>query len=274
MTLIQAVVLGIVQGLTEFIPVSSSAHLVLIPYLLGWKFSEEQVLPFGTLVQLGTLAAVIIYFWADLWGILKAFVAGLAKGKPFTDLQARLGWLLILATIPAGVMGLLLKRIVAQAFNSVTATAVFLLLTAAILVAAEWIGQRSRSFEKIGWLDALWMGIAQALAIFPGLSRSGATMASGLARHLDRPAAARFSFLMSVPVMLAAGAMELKDVLTTPGLAELLPAIGVGFIAATAVGYLSIRWLLRFVSTHSFRPFAVYCAAVGVFFLLISIMLK
>ncbi len=263
MTLIQAIILGIIQGLTEFLPISSSAHLVIAPFLLGWTIPEQQVFPFDVLVQLGTLLAVIIYFWGDLWAILKAFIQGLVQRKPFTDPLSRQGWLLILASIPAGLAGLLFKDLVDQAFQSMLITGLFLLVTALLLTVAEWIGKHSRSLESLGWLDAVWMGVAQALAIFPGISRSGATMAGGLVRNLDRTAAARFSFLMSIPIMLAAGGVALKDVLDIPGLSSMLPQIGVGFIAAAVVGYLSIRWLLRFVSTHSLRPFAVYCTGLG-----------
>jgi len=271
MTFIQALILGIIQGLTEFLPISSSAHLVIAPFILGWTFPEQQVLPFDVLVQLGTLLAVIIYFWADLWGIIKAFILGLIKLKPFADPLARQGWLLILASIPAGLAGLLLKKAVDQAFQSVVITGVFLLVTALFLTAAEWIGKRRRSLETLNWLDAVLMGVGQALAIFPGISRSGATMSAGLARDLDRTAAARFSFLMSIPIMLAAGAVEIKDVLDIPGLSGTLPMIGVGFIAAAIVGYFSIRWLLRFITTHSLRPFAVYCAGLGLLVIILYV---
>jgi undecaprenyl-diphosphatase len=271
MNFFQAFILGIIQGLTEFLPVSSSAHLAIAPFLFGWKFPAEQVLPFDMLVQLGTLAAVIIYFWQDLWQIIRAFVLGLVRLKPFADKQARLGWLLILATIPAGAFGLLIKKVVDQVFHSVAATAGFLLVTAALLLIGEQLGKRRRGSETIGWLDALWMGVAQAVSIFPGVSRSGATITGGLLRDLDRPTAARFSFLMSIPVMLAAGALELKDVLVVPGLSSLLLPIGVGFLAAGVVGYLSIRWMLNYVTHHSLRIFSVYCAAVGLLVLLIYV---
>ncbi len=271
MTFIQALILGIIQGLTEFLPISSSAHLVIAPFILGWTFPEQQVLPFDVLVQLGTLLAVIIYFWADLWTIIKAFVLGLVKLKPFADPLARQGWLLILASIPAGVAGLVLKPLVDQAFQSVVITGVFLLVTAQFLTAAERIGKRRRSLETLGWLDAVIIGFGQALAIFPGISRSGATMSAGLARDLDRTAAARFSFLMSIPIMLAAGALEIKDVLDIPGLSSMLPMIGVGFVAAAIVGYFSIRWLLRFITTHSLRPFAVYCAGLGLLVIILYV---
>jgi undecaprenyl-diphosphatase len=271
MTFIQALILGIIQGLTEFLPVSSSAHLVIAPFLLGWTIPEQQVLPFDVLVQLGTLLAVIIYFWTDLWAILKAFFQGLVRLKPFEDPLARQGWLLILASIPAGLVGLLFKKLIDQAFQSVMATSLFLLVTALLLTAAEIVGKRRRSLDSMGWVDAVWMGVAQALAVFPGISRSGATMAGGLVRDLDRTAAARFSFLMSIPIMLAAGGVEIKDVLGNPSLSGLLPMIGVGFIASAVVGYLSIRWLLRFVTTHSLRPFSVYCTGLGLLVIILYV---
>jgi undecaprenyl-diphosphatase len=271
MNLIQAIILGIIQGITEFLPVSSSAHLVIAPYLFGWNFPAEQILPFDTLVQWGTLAAVIVYFWHDLWQIIRAFVLGLIHLKPFEDRYARMGWLLILATIPAGLFGLLIKKAVDQAFQSVAITAIFLLVTAGLLLIGERFGKKTRPADSLNWVDALWMGIAQAVSVFPGISRSGATITGGLLRDLERPAAARFSFLMSIPVMLAAGALELKDVFQVPGLSSLLPAIGVGFLAAAVVGYFSIRWMLHFVAQHSMRIFAVYCAAVGLLVLFLYV---
>lgn len=269
MTILQAVVLGIVQGLTEFLPVSSSAHLVIIPFLLGWQIPTEQVFPFDVLVQLGTLLAVIVYFWQDLWGIIKAFVLGCGRLKPFADPQARLGWYLILATLPAVAFGVLVKDQVEAAFNSVALTAGFLILTAAFLMLAEYYGRRTRTLSTITWLDALVIGVFQAISIFPGISRSGSTITGGMLRQFDRFAAARFSFLMSVPVMLGAGALEFKDLLEQPTWISFWPLIAVGFAAAALVGYLSIRWLLSFVTSHSLRSFAVYCCAIGVLTLVV-----
>ncbi len=274
MNLLQAIVLGIVQGLTEFLPISSSAHLVLVPYFFGWKLAPEQVLPFDVIVQLGTLLAVVLFFWKDLWVIIVAFVRGILKGKPFADVQARLGWLLILATIPAGLLGLMIKKQVDEAFQSPTATALFLFVTAAILLLAEWLSKRRRPFASIVWLDALWMGIGQAIAIFPGVSRSGATMSTGLLRDLDRKAAARFAFLMSVPVFLAAGTLEIKDALALPNLGEFLPLVLIAFVAAAVVGFFSIRWLMAFVANHSLRVFALYCAVLGAVALFVIYVLK
>lgn len=272
MTLLQAIILGIIQGLTEFIPVSSSAHLVLAPFFLGWQIPPEQSFPFNVLVQLGTLLAVIVYFWKDLVEIGSAFTRGLTERRPFEDLQSRLGWLLIVATLPAGFLALLIKNQVESAFSSPAAVGVFLLITAGLLLAAERIGRRSRTLEQMSWLDALWMGVSQALSLFPGISRSGATIAGGMARHLDRPSAARFSFLMSVPIMLAAGLLTTFDLLEVPNLGSFLPSMIAGFLSAAVVGYLSIRWLLGYLIRHSFDAFAIYCAIAGSITLLVSLL--
>ncbi len=263
MNILQAIILGIIQGLTEFLPVSSSAHLVIAPYLFGWHFDPPVAFLFNVLIQDGTLLAVIVYFWKDLWSILSALVRAIFAGKPFADPQARLGWYLILATIPAGVLGVLVKPMVEAAFNSVAATAGFLFVTAALLVAAELFGKRTRQLTSITWLDALVMGFFQAAALFPGVSRSGSTITGGMLRQLDRPAAARFSFLMSVPIMLAAGALEALDAIKSPVLSASLPLVGIGFLAAAVVGFFSIRWLLGYLQKRSFYGFAIYCVLLG-----------
>lgn len=269
MTILQSIILGIIQGLTEFLPVSSSAHLVLAPYFFGWTFPSDQVMPFDVLVQLGTLLAVIIYFWRDLWTIIKAFLAGLIHKKPFEDPQARMGWYIILATIPAGLAGMVLKKLVDQAFHSVSVTALFLLVTAVILIGAEWVGKKTRPLESLTWKDALWIGIAQIISIFPGVSRSGATIAGGMTRHLDRSSAARFSFLMSIPIMLAAGLLGVLDLNSVENLSGFLPVLAAGFVAAFGVGMLTIHLLLNYLRRRPLTVFAVYCAAAGLVTLLV-----
>jgi undecaprenyl-diphosphatase len=263
MTIIQAIILGFIQGITEFLPISSSAHLVLTPFFLGWKIPADQVLPFDVLVQSGTLLAVIIYFWKDLLSVLRGWVAAVVKRKPFDTPQARLGWYLILATIPASLAGVLIKDQVEAAFHNPLATSLFLLLTAILLVLAERFGKRRRQMVEMTWLDALIIGLFQVISLFPGISRSGSTISGGMFRHLDRPAAARFSFLMSVPVMIGASVFSLNDLLQTPSLNGFLPIILVGFIVAGLVGYLSIKWLLAFLTKHSLNWFALYCTLLG-----------
>lgn len=270
MSLLQAILLGIIQGLTEFLPVSSSAHLVLVPFLLGWAIPEDQTFSFDVLVQMGTLVAVIIYFRKDLLAIILAFVRAISSRKPFADPQANLGWYLILATIPAGLVGLFLKDKVEAVFNSPVVTAIFLLVTALLLTVSEWIGRRDRPLESMTWKDALWIGCFQALSIFPGISRSGSTISGGLSRNLERKGAARFAFLMSIPIMIAAGLLAGLDLLKMPDLSGFLPMLVAGFLSAAVVGYLSIHWLLSYLNRHSLRTFAIYCCIIAVTSLVVA----
>lgn len=270
MTFIQSLLLGIVQGLTEFLPVSSSAHLVLVPFILNWTLDPTKAFIFDVLVQLGTLVAVIAYFWKDLLAIFKAVIVGIRNKKPFEEADSRLGWYIILATIPAGLGGLLLKSKVEAAFSSPVVTAVLLFGTAVMLTLAELFSRKERELEHATALDALVIGLFQLLAIFPGVSRSGATISGGLSRGLKREAAARFSFLMSIPIMLAAGLLSLLDLVKIPDLSSFLPALIIGFIAAMVIGYLSIRWLLNFLKSRSLIPFVVYCAVVSIITIFIA----
>ncbi len=263
MTFFQAIILGIVQGVTEFIPVSSSGHLVLVPHFLGWHFSQEQAFIFDVLVQWGTLLAVFIYFWKDLLAIAVAFLRGITQGKPLADPDARMGWYLIVATIPAVVAGLSCKDLIEQAFASPKMTGIFLLVTAALLIIAEKAGHRNRTMEEMTWKDSLWIGFSQVLALLPGVSRSGSTIAGGMTRHLNRSSAARFSFLMSVPVMLGAGILAFKDLADLPAAGDFMLPLLAGFLAALVSGYLAIRWLIAFLGKHALYPFAVYCVVLG-----------
>lgn len=266
MTIIQAIILGIVQGLTEFLPVSSSAHLVLLPYLASWNLDQNFAFVFDVLVQLGTLAAVIFYFRKDLIEIIKAWFQGIKQGQPFADENSRLGWYLILATIPAGLAGLLLKDKVETAFSSPVLTAVFLFGTAALLVAAEMFHRqvvrtgKGKTLGSMTRVDAIVVGLFQALSIFPGISRSGATISGGIFRKIDRQGAARFAFLMSIPIMLAAGILGVKDLLEVPNLGQMVEMVVVGFILAGVVGYVVIRWFIGYLRGKSLIPFAAYCA--------------
>ena len=272
MTIFQAIILGIVQGLTEFLPISSSAHLVITPYLLGWKFDPDINFIFDVLVQMGTLVAVIAYFWDDLVGIARDFLVCLWQRQPFKLPRARLGWYIIIATLPAVVFALTVKDLVEEAFNSPIATALFLLLTALLLVIAEKLGKRTKSLEAMRWLDSLVIGLFQALSLFPGVSRSGSTITGGMVQGLDRPSAARFSFLISIPAMAGAGAVVIKDLLEKPNFSTQIPALAAGFITAAIVGYLSIRWLLGYLTRRSLLIFAIYCVAACAVVLFIALL--
>ena len=267
MTIFQSFLLGIIQGLTEFIPVSSTAHLLISQKLLGIA-SSDTVFSFLVLVELGTLLSLVVYFWRDLWRIilatLKSIPLLLKRDTAGLELDARLGWFIIIATIPALIFGYLLKSAVETLFKTpLLEAAIRLLITALILYFVEWLARRNRSLEKMTWLDSLLIGLAQVLAVFPGASRSGTTIGAGMARGFDRPSAARFAFLMSVPVMLAAGGYQSLDVLKMSGLSAFLPVIAVGCVAAAVVGWLAIRWLLGYLNKHSLYVFAAYCGVIG-----------
>jgi undecaprenyl-diphosphatase len=263
MNIFHAFILGILQGLTEFIPVSSTAHLLIGQSLLGIP-SDTASFSFLVLVQLGTILALVIYFWKDLLRLIVAFFA-----KPFSTQENRLAWYIIIATLPALFFGYLLKTSVEALFKKpILEAAIRLLITALILALAEALGRRTRRLEKMTWWDALFVGIAQVIAVFPGASRSGTTIGAGMARGFDRSSSARFAFLLSVPVMLAAGAYQSLDLIKLPGLVTFLPMLVVGFVSAALVGWLSIRWLLIYLVRHSLYSFAIYCGILGVICLL------
>jgi undecaprenyl-diphosphatase len=258
MNILQSFFLGILQGLTEFIPVSSTAHLLIGQTFLGIP-SNDAMFSYLVLVQLGTTLSLIVYFWKELWAVIKAFFA-----RPFSSPMNRLAWYIIIATIPALIFGFLLKSAVEALFKSPLLEAgIRLLISAVVLGLAEWLGKRNRSLEKMNWRDALFVGIAQVLAIFPGASRSGTTISAGMTRGLDRSSAARFAFLMAVPVTLAAGGYQSLDILKMQGLGSFLPILGVGFVTAALVGWFAIRWLLGYLNKHSLYIFAGYCAVIG-----------
>jgi len=265
MTALQAIILGIVQGLTEFLPISSSGHLVLLPFFLNWKLPAKEMFVFNVLVQVGTLVAVLVYFWKDLLSIISGFFTQLFKGTPFATQDARLGWLLIIATIPAGLAGILLQDLVEEVFSSPLFVGIALLITALLLVLGEKIGQKIGDLQSVALPDALVMGLMQAFALFPGISRSGSTISGGMMRHLKRESAGKFSFLMSIPIMLAAGGLSTYKMVTeVADLASFIPVMAAGFLTAMVVGYLSIRWLLKFLVNHSLIYFAIYCSILGI----------
>jgi undecaprenyl-diphosphatase len=271
MTLFQSILLGIIQGLTEFLPISSSGHLVITPYFFGWDIPPQDAFVFDVLVQVATLGAVIVYFWRDLLAIGKALINGIRSKKPMADPDSRLGYYILLATIPAGLIGFFIKDLVEQAFNSPTTTGILLLVTAVLLVAAERVGARSRELDQVDWKDALVVGLFQALAIFPGISRSGATITGGMTRNLKREPAARFSFLISIPIMIAAGVLAVIDLAKMPSSTESMYVLAAGMLAAAITGYFAIRWLLQYLTRRPLYGFAIYCAVAGSLALVVSL---
>lgn len=268
MTLLQAVFLGLVQGATEFLPISSSGHLVLVPWLLGWSKPD---LAFDTLVHWGTLAAVVASFWRDLLGLAKGWGRSLAARR-LNEPEAKLSWLILLGTIPGMLMGYLCEDFLETLFCSPAKVAGLLLVTGAILAASERIGKRRREMADLGWLESLLIGFAQGLAIAPGISRSGATIAAGLLLGLKRKAAAQFSFLLAAPIVLGAGLLPLGRLLEAGTTMAQLASLVFGFLAAALSGYLSIKFLLSYLQRGRLYSFAGYCWAVGGVCLLIALL--
>ena len=274
MNLFQAFFLGILQGATEFLPVSSSGHLVLVPWLLGWA---SPGLAFDAVVHWGTALAVIAYFWRDWVSLVRALTLRRLRADPSLEpsqgsRDARLAWFIVLGTVPAALIGWLLEDFFEEMFARPAAAAAFLLVTAALLTASERFGRRERDLDALAWPDALLVGLAQALAIFPGISRSGATIAAGLARGLRREPAARFSFLLATPVILGAGLLKVVDLAQMGGLAAQVPTLAIGFVAAGVVGFGCIHFLLRYLQRRRLYPFAVYCAIAGVACLVVAVL--
>lgn len=251
---LQSIILGIVQGAAEFLPISSSGHLVLAPWAFGWG---NPGLLFDTLVHWGTLLAVLAYFWNDLWALLRAWVDSVLRRR-VDSAEARMAWLILAATIPGAVIGYLFEDYFESLFASPGTVALLLVVTGLVLVASDAAHRRVRRIQHPRLSDAILIGFAQAAAIAPGLSRSGLTIAAGVFRGLTREAAARFSFLLSVPIILGAGLSQIGKSLGAAGGTAWLPLV-LGFVSAAASGYLAIRFLLRFVRQHRLWPFAVYC---------------
>jgi undecaprenyl-diphosphatase len=255
----QAIILGIVQGLTEFLPVSSTAHLRIVPAFAGW---DDPGTAFTAVVQLGTVAAVLIYFRQDLWNIARAWLRSLRDPAQRGTLEARLGWYLIIGTIPVGILGLLFKDKIETDARQLVLIGIALIVLGIVLEIAERVGRKEREIESLTYRDATLIGIAQAAALVPGVSRSGSTISAGLFLGLERGAAARYSFLLSVPAVVLSGLFELKDVGKGGG-AGAVPTI-IAVIAAFIVGYASIAWFLKYLTRHPVTVFVVYRIVLGV----------
>lgn len=259
---------GVLQGLTEFLPVSSSGHLALVPWLLGWPVPG---LLFDLVVHGGTLTAILVYFRRDIKGL---FVGAwrLLRTRQMEGPEATLTAWVLLSAVPAAIVGMLASDLVERAINTPWAVSLLLAGTGSILYLAEHLGQRERPFNALGVKDALWIGLAQAVALLPGVSRSGATIAAGLLRGLKREAAARFSFLMSLPVIAGALLMEsLQALQSGVGAPERLGLL-VGFVAAALSGYFALAFLFRHVQARNLRPFAYYCWGIALVGLTVSLL--
>ncbi len=277
MTLSEAIVLGIVQGLTEFLPISSSAHLRIIPALLGW---EDPGAAFTAIVQIGTLVAVLLYFWKDIFIIVAAVIEGILRGKPLENGDSRMGWMIVAGTLPIVILGLLFKTEIETSLRSLYWISGALVGLALILYLAEGKIQNRlkkelplKSMADIGWKEALLIGLAQSIALIPGSSRSGVTITGGLFLNLSREAAARFSFLLSLPSVFAAALLQLYK---TWDIIAAFPENMTNILAATVVagiiGYTSIAFLLNYLKTHTTTIFIAYrlVAGAAVLYLVVS----
>jgi undecaprenyl-diphosphatase len=262
----QAVVLGIVEGLTEFLPVSSTGHLTIAEKLLGLDVADTSVTAFTAVIQMGAIAAVVVYFWTDIWRIARAWVTGLFRPELRGRRDHRMGWYVIVGSVPIGIVGLLAKDLITGPLRSLWVVAAALILWSAVLVVAERRGRQQRGEKDLTVRDAITVGLVQCVALVPGVSRSGATISTGLLLGLDRVAATRLSFFLSIPALLAAGIYELKDALAGD---ISLGQTAVGTLVSFVVAYASVAWLLRFVAGHSIVRFVPYRVAVGAVLLVV-----
>jgi undecaprenyl-diphosphatase len=257
MSTLEAIVLGLVQGLTEFLPISSSGHLRIVPALLGWS---DPGAGFTAVIQLGTMAAVLIYFRADLWRIAAAWLGELRVPIRQASQEAKLGWFIVLGTIPIAIFGFIFKDQIESGARSLYLIGSALILFSFVMMLAERVSTRQRNLDEMNGRDGLFIGVAQ--------SRSGATISAGLFRGFDRVAAARYSFLLSVPAVVLSGLFELRKVGEngSPSVAATVIATLVAFVT----GYLAIAWLLRYLSSHSLEIFVIYRIALGVLVLVLT----
>jgi undecaprenyl-diphosphatase len=261
----ESIVLGVVQGLTEFLPISSTAHLRIVPAFVGW---EDPGAAYTAVTQLGTMAAVVLFFREDLWRIGTAWLGSLrtlrSDRRARLGLDARLGWYILFATIPIGIFGLAFKDQIETGARNLYLIGIAMIVVGFVLLAAEEVSKRNREIEDIEARDAVGVGLAQTLALVPGVSRSGSTIAAGLFLGLDRPAAARFSFLLSVPAVVLSGLFELLGIVAGSEKQDVATSkLVISTLCAFVVGYAAIAWLLRFLASHSTIVFVVYRVALG-----------
>jgi undecaprenyl-diphosphatase len=263
MSIFHAIVLGIVQGLTEFLPVSSTAHLRIVPAFLGW---EDPGAAFTAVTQLGTMTAVLLYFRDELWRIAKAWLHSLrTPGERMANLEARLGWLIVIGTIPIGIFGLAFKSQIEDGARSLYLIGIALIVLGLVLLWAEEVSKRNRDIDSIDTRDGVIIGLAQAAALVPGVSRSGATISAGLFLGFDRESAARYSFLLSVPAVVLSGLAELASLIKdgNDGVHVPFGGLAIATVLAFIVGYASIALLLRYLNNHTVIVFVIYRVALG-----------
>ena len=260
MNYLEAVVLGVVEGLTEFLPVSSTGHLTITEKILGLPIDDDGVTAFTAVIQMGAIAAVLVYFFKDIVQIVTGWFRGLVKPELRGTLDHRMGWYVIVGSIPIGIVGLLAKDVISGPLRSLWWVGAALVLWSAVMVLAERFGRQERGEKRLSLRDAIVIGLAQCIALIPGVSRSGATISTGLLLNLDRVTATRLSFFLSIPALTAAGLFELKDV-SGSGIG-VGPTV-VGTLVSFVVAYASVAWLLRFVAHHTIVAFVPYRVVLG-----------
>src|SRR5215208_2408631 len=259
MSTLEAIVLGLVQGLTEFLPISSSGHLRFVPAFFGW---EDPGAAFTAVVQLGTMAAVLLYFRHDLWRIATAWLRELRLPFRERSSDANLGWFIILGTIPIAVFGYVFTDQIESGARDLYLIGTALILFSFVMLLAEHVSARRRELTEMNGRDGVFIGLFQALALIPGVSRSGATISAGLFRDFDRAAAARYSFLLSVPAVVMSGVFEVRHIGEGDGASA--AATAVATLVAFGSGYVAIAWLLRYLAHHSLRVFVAYRIPLGI----------
>ncbi len=283
-TILQAIILGVIQGATEFIPVSSSAHLIIVPWLAGWNDPALTSLPFDIALHLGTLLAVLTYFASDWLRLFRAGFASLIEGRIGADADRRLAWFVLIGTIPGAIFGALGETRIEELFHqpntpisptAIIAIAIFMAGLGVLLFLADRLARHMEGMEGLTFMQVILIGFAQAFAIIPGVSRSGATITAGLALGLKRETAARFSFLLSAPVIAGAGLKSLYDIVKgtqsgaiTPNELILFP---IGFRAAAVVGYLCIRFLMHYLQNHTVKLFVFYRITLAIFIVIVAL---
>jgi undecaprenyl-diphosphatase len=255
----QAVVLGTIQGLTEFLPISSSAHLRIFPEMFGWG---DPGAAFTAVVQIGTELAVLIYFRHDIWRIGSTWLRSLVRPEYRGHLDARMGWFIIIGSLPIVLLGVALKDVIEQDFRSLWIIGTTLIVLGIVLGIADRVSRSDKTIRQISLRDAILMGLAQACALVPGVSRSGATISMGRFLGYEREAATRYAFLLAIPAVVGAGVFQLRDIPDGDNLYGWTPTI-VATVISFVVGYAAIAWLLRYVSTKSYTPFVLYRVALG-----------
>jgi undecaprenyl-diphosphatase len=257
--LLQALVLGTLQGLTEFLPISSSAHLRILPELLGWG---DPGAAFTAVIQIGTELAVLVYFREDIWNIAKAWTLSLFKPEYRGHLDARMGWFVIIGSLPIVVLGIFLKDTIESQFRNLWLVATMLIVMGLVLGLADKIGGDEKRIKQMNIRDAILMGAAQSLALVPGVSRSGATLSMGRFLSYERAAATRYSFLLAIPAVVGAGIYQLKEIPNGENMYGPMPTL-VATVVSFVIGYAAIAWLLKFVSHHTLAPFVIYRVLLG-----------